>query len=116
MYSLTESPPVSESTSGLTTASDSPCHRQTPFAPSVLGNTVRDGKPVFVYNYLSVERTTVTGSAPLPKGKVTIVMDFAYGGGPKGIGETGDGDVVGQRREGWGGPARPYDPRDPVDR
>lgn len=48
---------------------------------------VREGKPTFVYNYLSVERTTVTGRAPLPTGKATIVMDFAYGGGPKELGK-----------------------------
>jgi hypothetical protein len=38
---------------------------------------VRQGNPTFVYNYLSVERTTVTGRSPLPKGKITMVMDFA---------------------------------------
>jgi arylsulfatase len=36
------------------------------------GLYVRQGKPMFVYNYLSIERTTVTGSAPLPRGKVRI--------------------------------------------
>jgi arylsulfatase A-like enzyme len=36
------------------------------------GLYVRDGKPTFVYNYLAVDRFTVTGQTPLPKGKVRL--------------------------------------------
>src|SRR5262249_47317380 len=39
------------------------------------GLYVRDGKPTFVYNYLDLERYTVTGSAPLPSGKVQLGLD-----------------------------------------
>jgi arylsulfatase len=44
------------------------------------GLYVRDGKPTFVYNYLSLERFTLTGKQPLPKGKVQLKVDFAYKG------------------------------------
>src|SRR5262249_40524410 len=55
------------------------------------GLYVRDGKPTFVYNFLSVERYTVAGGAPLPKGKVQVRVDFAYGGK---AGELGKGGTV----------------------
>ena len=41
---------------------------------------MRDGKPTSVYNYLSIERTLVA-KEPLPKGKATLAVDFAYDGG-----------------------------------
>jgi arylsulfatase len=44
------------------------------------GLYVRDGKPVFAYNYLGLERPAITGQTPLPTGKVRLVMDFAYHG------------------------------------
>ena len=44
---------------------------------------VKDGKPTFAYNYLGLEITKATSSDALPKGKVTIKMDFAYDGGDK---------------------------------
>jgi len=52
------------------------------------GLYLREGKPVFVYNYLSLERTTVTGPDPLPSGKVQLQVDFAYRGGPKELGKA----------------------------
>jgi arylsulfatase len=52
------------------------------------GLYLRDGIPTFVYNFLSVERTTFTGTAPLPPGKATIVVDFKYDGG--GMGKGGE--------------------------
>jgi Sulfatase len=55
------------------------------------GLYVREGKPTFVYNYLALERYTVAGADPLPKGKVQIKVDFAYGGKP---GELGKGATV----------------------
>ena len=45
------------------------------------GLYVRDGKPTFVYNYLALDRFTMTGQQPLPKGKVQLKVDFAYKGG-----------------------------------
>jgi arylsulfatase len=47
------------------------------------------GKPVFVYNYMSLERTAVAASSPLPKGKVELKVDFVYQGGPKELGKAG---------------------------
>src|SRR5215813_543738 len=55
------------------------------------GLYVRQGKPTFVYNYLSLERTTIAATQPLPKGKVQLKVDFAYQGAPK---ELGKGAVV----------------------
>ena len=55
------------------------------------GLYVRDGKPTFVYNYLSLERPTLVGRDPLPKGKVKLVLDFAYQGK---LGELGKGAIV----------------------
>jgi arylsulfatase len=52
-----------------------------------IGLYVRQGRPTFVYNFLSIERTTVAGTAPLPKGIVKLVVDFAYEGGPKEVGK-----------------------------
>lgn len=52
------------------------------------GLYLRDGKPVFVYNFLGVERPTFAADKPLPKGKATIVVDFAYDGGGMGKGGT----------------------------
>ncbi len=51
------------------------------------GLYLRDGKPTFVYNYLDLDRYTVAGKDALPKGKVKLVVDFAYDGG--GLGKGG---------------------------
>ncbi|MBX9582821.1 MAG: arylsulfatase [Gemmataceae bacterium] len=56
--------------------------------PGGYGLFVEGGKPAFVYNYLDLERTTVAGPDPLPKGKVRLVADFAYDGGGAGKGGT----------------------------
>lgn len=50
------------------------------------GLYLRDGKPTFVYNFLSVDRPTFSAKDPLPKGKVQLVVDFAYDGGGMGKG------------------------------
>jgi arylsulfatase len=50
------------------------------------GLYLRDGKPTFVYNFLSIERTTLTAKEALPKGKAQIVVDFKYDGGGMGKG------------------------------
>jgi arylsulfatase len=50
------------------------------------GLYLRDGKPTFVYNFLGMERPTLTADKPLPKGRTTIKVDFAYDGGGMGKG------------------------------
>jgi arylsulfatase len=51
------------------------------------GLYVREGKPTFVYNYLALDRFTITGKQPLPKGKVRLKVNFAYNGGGGGPGK-----------------------------
>jgi arylsulfatase len=55
------------------------------------GLYLRDGRPTFVYNYLDLERFTVAGKEPLPKGRVKLVVDFAYDGK---AGERGKGGTI----------------------
>jgi len=50
------------------------------------GLYLRDSKPSFVYNFLSIERTTFAATETLPTGKTTIVVDFKYDGGGMGKG------------------------------
>jgi len=50
------------------------------------GLYLREGKPVFVYNYLSIDRPTFAGEEPLAPGKHTLVVDFEYDGGGMGKG------------------------------
>src|SRR4029078_10182924 len=52
------------------------------------GLYLRDGKPTFVYNFLSIERFTFAAKEPLPNGKTTLVVDFLYDGGGMGKGGT----------------------------
>jgi arylsulfatase len=52
------------------------------------GLYMREGRPTFVYNFLSVERTTIAAQSALPKGKATLAVDFAYEGGGMGKGGT----------------------------
>ncbi len=63
---------------------------------------VKDGTPMFMYNYLGIDRYTATASAKLPKGKATVKMDFAYDGGKPGAGGTAtlyiDGKSVGSSK------------------
>ncbi|TWU67048.1 arylsulfatase [Crateriforma conspicua] len=44
------------------------------------------GIPVFVYNYLGLQETKVSGKSPLPAGKSTLKMSFDYEGGRGGGG------------------------------
>ena len=48
---------------------------------------MRAGKPVFVYNFLGLERFTVASPQALPAGKATVRLEFAYDGG--GLGKGG---------------------------
>lgn len=52
------------------------------------GLYLRDGKPTFVYNFLSIDRTTFTADDALGAGKATLVVDFKYDGGGMGKGGT----------------------------
>ena len=52
---------------------------------------VQQGKPTFHYNFLGLERTTITSPEPLPKGKSTVRFDFAYDG--VGMGKGGKGTL-----------------------
>jgi arylsulfatase len=52
------------------------------------GLYLREGKPTFVYNFLSMERTTFASNEPLPKGQHTLVVEFAYDGNGMGKGGT----------------------------
>ena len=64
--------------------------------------TVQDGKPIFHFSYLSLERYTIVSSEALPQSKSTIRFDFAYDGGGVGKGGTGtlsiDGKKAGEGR------------------
>lgn len=52
------------------------------------GLYLRAGKPVFVYNFLSVERTTFAAEAPLGAGRHQLVVRHDYDGGGMGKGAT----------------------------
>jgi arylsulfatase len=53
-----------------------------------IGLYLKDGRPTFVYNFLSLERSTFAGKDPLPKGKSQIAVKFDYDGGGAGKGAT----------------------------
>jgi len=57
---------------------------------------VKDGTPIFAYNYLGLTTTKVTGSSKLPGGTSTVKMDFAYDGGGRGKGGTVTLSINGQ--------------------
>jgi len=48
---------------------------------------MKDGKPSYVYNFLGLDRYTVTAPEALPAGPAKVVLDFAYDGG--GLGKGG---------------------------
>jgi arylsulfatase len=60
---------------------------------------VKDGTPIYMYNYLGIDRFTAKAGAKLPKGKTTVKLDFAYKGKKPGMGGTAtlyiDGKSVG---------------------
>jgi arylsulfatase len=41
----------------------------------------KDGKPSYVYNFLGLQRFTVSATQPVPAGKATVRLEFAYDGG-----------------------------------
>jgi len=50
---------------------------------------VKDGVPAYDYNFLGLERTTISSTKRLRPGKATIRFEFAYDGGGIGKGGTG---------------------------
>jgi len=65
---------------------------------------IKDGKPTYTYNWLGLERYTVSAKQALPAGKATIRFEFAYDGG--GLGKGGTGHALCQREEGRRGSDR----------
>ena len=63
---------------------------------------IREGKPMFTYNYLGLEQFQATSSQQLKPGKYTVAFDFKYDGGGAGKGGTGtlsiNGEKVGETR------------------
>ena len=63
---------------------------------------MQDGKPAYSYNYLGLERYTISSPKALPAGPAMIRVDFVYDGG--GLGRGGqvtisvDGNVVAEGR------------------
>ena len=62
----------------------------------------KDGKPVYCYNLLGLQRFKIEADAEIPPGKHQVRMEFAYDGGGLGKGGTVtlyvDGDLVGEGR------------------
>jgi arylsulfatase len=53
---------------------------------------VKDGKPMYTYNFLGLSASKVASSKALPEGKVTIRYEFVYEGG--GLGKGGTGTIL----------------------
>ena len=49
---------------------------------------MKDGKPIYTYNFLGLARYTVAAPSALPAGAATIKLDFVYDGGGLGKGGT----------------------------
>ncbi len=58
---------------------------------------VKDGVPVYDYNFLGLERSSIPGTAKLPPGKATLQFVFDYDGGGPGKGGKGTLLVNGQK-------------------
>lgn len=50
---------------------------------------MKDGQPMFTYNWLGLRQETVAGAEAVAEGKATIRFDFAYDGGGIAKGGTG---------------------------
>jgi arylsulfatase A-like enzyme len=53
---------------------------------------LKDGKPIYTYNFLGLERFSVAAREPIAAGKARIRFEFAYDGG--GLGKGGTGTLV----------------------
>jgi arylsulfatase A-like enzyme len=58
---------------------------------------VKDGKPMYTYNYLGLSAYRVASPKALPEGKVTVRYEFVYDGGGMGKGGTGTIFVNGEK-------------------
>lgn len=58
---------------------------------------LKDGKPVYTYNFLGLERFNIAAAQPLTPGKATIRYEFASDGPGMGKGGTGTILVNGQK-------------------
>jgi arylsulfatase A-like enzyme len=52
---------------------------------------LKGGKPTYTYNFLGLQRFTVASAQPVPAGKATIRLEFAYDGG--GLAKGGLGTI-----------------------
>jgi hypothetical protein len=52
---------------------------------------MKGGKPIYVYNLLGLQRSTIAATQALPAGKATIRFEFAYDGG--GLAKGGQGTL-----------------------
>ena len=63
---------------------------------------VKNGKPIYHYNFFDIERTSVESSLPLAEGKSTLSFEFRYDGGGAGKGGEAvlylDNQEVGKQR------------------
>ena len=56
---------------------------------------MKEGKPVYTYNYLGLERFTVASDKEIPAGDATVVLEFDYDGKKKeDVGKGGDVKLV----------------------
>ncbi len=53
---------------------------------------LKDGKPMYAYNYLGLKTYKVAGTKALAPGKATVRFEFAYDGG--GLGKGGTGTIL----------------------
>lgn len=63
---------------------------------------IKDGKPMYEYNYFTAERFKIAGKDKLTPGKHTIRFEFKYDGG--GIGKGGTGTILVDGKEAAKGP------------
>ncbi|MEA5400704.1 hypothetical protein VB734_11715 [Synechococcus sp. BA-124 BA4] len=57
---------------------------------------VKDGTPIYHYNWLDRERTVIRSGQPLPEGSSSLCFKFHYDGGGVGQGGEGDLSLIGQ--------------------
>ena len=53
---------------------------------------VKEGKPIYAYNFLGLKTTKIVGNDSLPAGRSTIRFEFAYDG--PGLGKGGTGTIL----------------------
>jgi arylsulfatase A-like enzyme len=58
---------------------------------------VKEGKPVYTYNWLGLKRYDIASTKPLAPGKATVRFEFAYDGGGAGKGGLGTIFVNGEK-------------------